>query len=75
VDTLDQLKEVVVKVEGGGCESLGQHDCPKMEAGRGHPQFRGKKKGKSRFRSRGGITLEMARPVALTGVERIAVGR
>lgn len=72
VDTLEQFREVL-KVEGVHVILLDNLDCPKMqhavelrnEAGR---------KGKVDLEASGGVTLETVRPIALTGVERIAVG-
>jgi nicotinate-nucleotide pyrophosphorylase (carboxylating) len=72
VDTLDQLKEVV-KVDGIDVILLDNMDCPTMEQAVAIRNAAGKK-GKVDLEASGGITLEMARPVALTGVERIAVG-
>lgn len=80
VDHLDQLREVL-KVDGIDVVLLDNMDCPRMaeavalrnqtystssgQAGR---------KGKVELEASGGVTLETVRPIALTGVERIAVG-
>jgi nicotinate-nucleotide pyrophosphorylase (carboxylating) len=72
VDTLDQLREVL-KVEGIDVILLDNMDCPKMEQA---VQLRDRagRKGKVELEASGGVTLETARSIALTGVERIAVG-
>jgi len=72
VDTLDQLKEVV-KVEGIDVILLDNMDCPKMEMAV-EIRNRAGKKGKVELEASGGITLEMVRSIAMTGVERISVG-
>jgi len=72
VDTLDQLREVL-KVDGIDVILLDNMDCPKMEQA---VQLRDRagRKGKVELEASGGVTLEMARSIAQTGVERIAVG-
>jgi nicotinate-nucleotide pyrophosphorylase (carboxylating) len=72
VDTLEQLKEVL-NVEGIAVILLDNMDCPRMERAVQMRNSAGKK-GKVELEASGGITLETARSVALTGVERIAVG-
>jgi nicotinate-nucleotide pyrophosphorylase (carboxylating) len=72
VDTLDQLREVL-KVDGIDVILLDNMDCPRMETA---VELRNKagKKGKVSLEASGGVTLEMVRSIALTGVERISVG-
>jgi nicotinate-nucleotide pyrophosphorylase (carboxylating) len=72
VDTLDQLREVL-KVDGVDVILLDNMDCPKMEQA---VQMRDKagRKGRVELEASGGVTLETARSIASTGVERIAVG-
>lgn len=72
VDTLEQLKEVL-KVEGIDVILLDNMDCPKMGLA---VQLRDRAglKGKVDLEASGGVTLETARSIAQTGVERIAVG-
>ena len=72
VDTLDQLREVL-KVDGIDVILLDNMDCPKMEQA---VQLRDRAggKGKVELEASGGVTLETARSIAQTGVERIAVG-
>jgi nicotinate-nucleotide pyrophosphorylase (carboxylating) len=69
VDTLDQLREVL-KVDGIDVILLDNMDCPKMQTA---VELRGSAR-KPEFEASGGVTLETARSIALTGVERIAVG-
>jgi len=72
VDNLQQFQEVL-KVDGIDVVLLDNMDCPTMEeavrlrrrAGRG---------GRPLLEASGGITLETVRSVAMTGVDRIAVG-
>lgn len=72
VDTLDQLREVL-KVEGVDVILLDNMDCPKMEqAVHLRDQLGGK--GRVELEASGGVTLETARSIASTGVERISVG-
>ena len=72
VDTLEQLREVL-KVDGVDVILLDNMDCPKMQNA---VELRDKagKKGKVDLEASGGVTLETVRSIALTGVERIAVG-
>ncbi len=72
VDRLDQFREVL-KVEGVQVILLDNMDCPTMEQAF---QFRDRagRKGQVELEASGGVTLETARSIASTGVERIAVG-
>jgi nicotinate-nucleotide pyrophosphorylase (carboxylating) len=70
VDTLDQLREVL-KVDGIDVILLDNMDCPKMQLAF---ELREKEGKKVEFEASGGVTLETVRSIALTGVERIAVG-
>ena len=72
VDTLEQLREVL-KVEGTDVILLDNMDCPRMELA---VDLRNKagKKGKIALEASGGVTLEMVRMIAQTGVDRIAIG-
>ena len=72
VDTLEQLSEVL-KVDGIDVILLDNMDCPRMQAA---VELRDKagKNGKLELEASGGVTLETVRSIALTGVERIAVG-
>jgi nicotinate-nucleotide pyrophosphorylase (carboxylating) len=72
VDTMDQLREVL-KVDGVHVILLDNMDCPKMERA---VELRNKanKKGIVDLEASGGVTLDTVRQIALTGVERIAVG-
>ena len=72
VDTLEQLSEVL-KVDGIDVILLDNMDCPRMQAA---VELRDKagKKGNLVLEASGGVTLETVRSIALTGVERIAVG-
>jgi nicotinate-nucleotide pyrophosphorylase (carboxylating) len=72
VDHLDQLREVL-KVDRIDVILLDNMDCPKMQAA---VEMRDKagKKGKVSLEASGGVTLETVRSIAMTGVERIAVG-
>jgi nicotinate-nucleotide pyrophosphorylase (carboxylating) len=73
VDNLEQLREVL-KVDGGiDVVLLDNMDCPSMTAAVEMRNLAGKK-GKVQLEASGGVTIETARSVALTGVERIAVG-
>jgi nicotinate-nucleotide pyrophosphorylase (carboxylating) len=80
VDNLEQLREVL-KVDGIEVILLDNMDCPRMAeavqlrnsayaAGAGQAAL----KGKVELEASGGVTLETLRQIALTGVERIAVG-
>jgi nicotinate-nucleotide pyrophosphorylase (carboxylating) len=72
VDSLEQLREVL-KVEGDFVILLDNMDCPRMQTA---VELRDKagKKGKIALEASGGVTLETVRSIALTGVDRIAVG-
>jgi nicotinate-nucleotide pyrophosphorylase (carboxylating) len=72
VDTLEQLREVL-KVDGVDVILLDNMDCPRMTQA---VELRDKsgRKGKVELEASGGVTLETVRSIALTGVERIAVG-
>ena len=72
VDTVEQLKEVL-KVDGLDVILLDNMDCPKMELAV-ELRNRSSAKGKVELEASGGVTLETARSIAQTGVERIAVG-
>jgi nicotinate-nucleotide pyrophosphorylase (carboxylating) len=72
VDTLDQLREVL-KVDGVNVILLDNMDCPKMEQAV-QTRDRAGKKGVVELEASGGVTLETARSIASTGVERISVG-
>src|SRR5688500_7452022 len=72
VDNLEQLKEVL-KVDGIDVVLLDNMDCPSMTAAVEMRNLAGKR-GKVQREAAGGGTIETARSVALTGVERIAVG-
>ena len=71
VDSLEQLREVI-KVDGIDIILLDNMDCPSMlEA----VELRNRLgKSKILLEASGGVTLETVRAVALTGVDRIAVG-
>ncbi len=72
VDNTEQLREVL-KVEGIDIVLLDNMDCPSMERA---VQLRNASPRPVRplLEASGGITLETVRPIALTGVDRIAVG-
>jgi nicotinate-nucleotide pyrophosphorylase (carboxylating) len=70
VDTLDQLREVM-KVDGIDVVLLDNMDCPRMQQA---VEMRDRAGKKFEFEASGGVTLETVRSIALTGVERIAVG-
>jgi nicotinate-nucleotide pyrophosphorylase (carboxylating) len=72
VDTLDQLREVL-KVDGVDVILLDNMDCPRMTQAV-ELRDRSGKKGKLELEASGGVTIETVRSIALTGVERIAVG-
>jgi nicotinate-nucleotide pyrophosphorylase (carboxylating) len=72
VDTLEQLKEVL-KVEGIDVILLDNMDCPRMEMAVDLRDKSGRK-GRVALEASGGVTLETVRTIALTGVDRIAVG-
>ncbi|HYO07435.1 MAG TPA: carboxylating nicotinate-nucleotide diphosphorylase [Tepidisphaeraceae bacterium] len=70
VDTLDQLREAM-KVDGIDVILLDNMDCPKMQQA---VELRDRSGKKTELEASGGVTLETVRSIALTGVERIAVG-
>jgi nicotinate-nucleotide pyrophosphorylase (carboxylating) len=72
VDNLDQLREVL-KVDGIDVILLDNMDCPRMAEA---VAMRNgvSRKGKVDLEASGGVTIETVRSIALTGVERIAVG-
>jgi nicotinate-nucleotide pyrophosphorylase (carboxylating) len=72
VDTLEQFREVI-KVDGVDVVLLDNMDCPRMEMAVDVRNKAGKK-GKLALEASGGVTLETVRTIALTGVDRIAVG-
>ncbi len=72
VDTLEQLSEVL-KVDGIDVILLDNMDCPRMQTAVGMRDKAGKN-GTLELEASGGVTLETVRSIALTGVERIAVG-
>jgi nicotinate-nucleotide pyrophosphorylase (carboxylating) len=72
VDTLEQLKEVL-KVDGVDVILLDNMDCPRMEMAVDLRDKSGRK-GRVALEASGGVTLETVRTIALTGVDRIAVG-
>lgn len=80
VDNLDQLRELL-KVDGIDVILLDNMDCPRMaeavalrNAAHSTSSGQGGRKGKVELEASGGVTLETVRTIALTGVERIAVG-
>ncbi|HEV2294043.1 MAG TPA: carboxylating nicotinate-nucleotide diphosphorylase [Tepidisphaeraceae bacterium] len=72
VDHLDQFREVL-KVDGIDVILLDNMDCPRMVEAVRLRDGAGRK-GKVELEASGGVTLETVRQIALTGVERIAVG-
>ena len=72
VDTLEQLTEVL-KVEGLDVILLDNMDCPRMQTAVELRDQAGKK-GRVALEASGGVTLETVRTIALTGVDRLAVG-
>lgn len=72
VVSLEQLREVL-KVEGVGVILLDNMDCPNMAEAVALRDAAGRK-GKVDLEASGGVTLETVRAIALTGVDRIAVG-
>ena len=71
VDTLEQLGEVL-KVDGIDVILLDNMDCPRMQMAV-EMRDRSHKRGVE-LEASGGVTIETVRSIALTGVERIAVG-
>jgi nicotinate-nucleotide pyrophosphorylase (carboxylating) len=72
VEGLEQLREVLT-LDGEFTVLLDNMDCPKMQLAV-ELRDRAGKKGKVALEASGGVTLETLRPIALTGVDRIAVG-
>jgi nicotinate-nucleotide pyrophosphorylase (carboxylating) len=72
VESLEQLREVLT-LEGEFVVLLDNMDCPRMHTAV-ELRDRAGKKGKIVLEASGGVTLETLRPIALTGVDRIAVG-
>jgi nicotinate-nucleotide pyrophosphorylase (carboxylating) len=72
VDNLAQLREVL-KVDGLHVILLDNMDCPTMEQAVALRNTAGKK-GTVEMEASGGVTLDTVRQIALTGIERIAVG-
>jgi nicotinate-nucleotide pyrophosphorylase (carboxylating) len=70
VDTLEQLQEVL-KVDGIDVILLDNMDCPRMQSA---VEMRDRLNKKTELEASGGVTIETVRSIALTGVERIAVG-
>src|SRR5687768_708640 len=70
VDTLEQLQEVL-KVDGIDVILLDNMDCPRMQSA---VEMRDRVNKKVELEASGGVTIETVRSIALTGVERIAVG-
>ncbi len=72
VTSLEQLREVL-KVDGIHVILLDNMDCPNMESAVQLRDTAGRK-GVIDLEASGGVTLETVRPIAMTGVDRIAVG-
>jgi nicotinate-nucleotide pyrophosphorylase (carboxylating) len=72
VESLEQLREVLT-LDGDFVVLLDNMDCPRMQTAV-EIRDRTGKKGKVILEASGGVTLETLRPIALTGVDRIAVG-
>lgn len=72
VTNLDQFAELL-KVDGIDVVLLDNMDCPAMAEAVRLRDAAGLR-GKMSLEASGGVTLETVRPIALTGVERIAVG-
>jgi len=72
VDNLEQFREVL-KVEGIHIVLLDNMDCPTMEQAVAMRDAAGRR-GRLELEASGGVTIETVRSVALTGVDRIAVG-
>src|SRR5437764_5966928 len=74
VANLEQLRETL-KVEGIDIILLDNMDCPSMETAVAmRKEALAGRRSRPLFEASGGITLDTVRTVALTGVERIAVG-
>jgi nicotinate-nucleotide pyrophosphorylase (carboxylating) len=72
VVSIEQLREVL-KVDGVGVILLDNMDCPNMAEAVQVRDAAGRK-GRVDLEASGGVTLETVRPIAQTGVDRIAVG-
>lgn len=72
VDSLEQLREVLT-VDGVQVILLDNMDAPRMEQAVALRDSAGRK-GNVQLEASGGVTLETVRAIALTGVDRIAVG-
>jgi nicotinate-nucleotide pyrophosphorylase (carboxylating) len=72
VDNIEQLREVL-KVDGMNAILLDNMDCPTMEQAVSLRNASARK-GSVDLEASGGVTLETVRQIALTGIERIAVG-
>ena len=72
VDHLEQLREVL-KVDGVGVILLDNMDCPRMEQAVALRDASGKR-GTVDLEASGGVTLETVRQIAMTGIDRIAIG-
>jgi nicotinate-nucleotide pyrophosphorylase (carboxylating) len=72
VDTLDQLREVLT-VDGIHAILLDNMDCPRMEQAVTMRDAAGRK-GAVALEASGGVTLDTVRQIAVSGVDRIAVG-
>lgn len=72
VDNLEQFREVLT-IDGEFTILLDNMDCPKMKSAVELRDRAGKKE-KIALEASGGVTLETLRSIALTGVDRIAVG-
>ena len=72
VQSLEQFREVL-KLEGDFAVLLDNMDCPKMQTAV-EWRDRAGKRGNVLLEASGGVTLETVRSIALTGVDRIAVG-
>jgi nicotinate-nucleotide pyrophosphorylase (carboxylating) len=72
VTSLEQFQELL-KVEGVQVILLDNMDCPAMERAMQLRDAAGKR-GTVELEASGGVTLETVRSIAMTGVERIAVG-
>ncbi len=72
VDDITQLREVL-KVDGMHVILLDNMDCPSMKQAVAMRNAAGKK-ASVQLEASGGVTLDTVRQIALTGVERIAVG-
>ena len=71
IDTLDQFRELLKLENGIDVVLLDNMDCPRMQQA---VEMRDRAGRKFEFEASGGVTLETVRSIALTGVERIAVG-